>query len=215
MKPEPSTVYLLDDEPGMLKALARLLKTEGFNVEAHSTVKGFLEACRPAETCCLVLDVSMPELDGMELHRRLTRAGILIPIVFLTGHGNIPMSVRAIKEGAVDFLTKPVNDADLVRAVRAGLKHASDRHNEIAEAASLARRYALLTPREQEVMSHVITGKLNKQIAADLCYKLQGNRTSNFTAHAFSKRWLSTRAQPPQSSAKPRHRAPGDSRFQH
>jgi FixJ family two-component response regulator len=168
MKPEPSTVYLLDDEPGMLKALARLLKTEGFNVEAHSTVKGFLDACRPAEICCLVLDVSMPELDGMELHRRLTRAGILIPIVFLTGHGNIPMSVRAIKEGAVDFLTKPVNDADLIRAVRAGLKHASDRHNEIAEAASLARKYALLTPREQEVMCHVITGKLNKQIAADL-----------------------------------------------
>ena len=168
MKTEAGTVYLLDDEPGMLRALSRLLRSEGFNVEAHSSPKGFLDSCRPNEVCCLVLDVSMPELDGMELHRRLTRAGILIPIIFLTGHGNIPMSVRAIKEGAVDFLTKPVNDADLLRAVRLALKGAAERHNDITEAASLARRYALLTPREQEVMSHVIAGKLNKQIAADL-----------------------------------------------
>ena len=168
MNMEPGTVYLLDDEPRMLKALVRLLSAEGFHVEAHSTAKEFLAACRPAEICCLVLDVSMPDLDGMELHRRLTRAGILIPIVFLTGHGNIPMSVRAIKGGAIDFLTKPVDREDLIQAVRAALKRAGESHNEIAEAASLARRYAMLTPREQEVMSHVIAGKLNKQIAADL-----------------------------------------------
>ncbi|HWB04075.1 MAG TPA: response regulator [Verrucomicrobiales bacterium] len=168
MKTNPGIVYLLDDEPGMLRAVGRLLRSEGFNVEAFSSVKSFLDACRPAEICCLVLDVSMPELDGMELHRRLTRAGILIPIVFLTGFGNIPMSVRAIKEGAVDFLTKPVNDMDLLLAVRTALKHAAEKHNEIAEAASLAKRYAILTPREQEVMSYVIAGKLNKQIAAHL-----------------------------------------------
>ena len=168
MNAEPGTVYLVDDEPGMLKALSRLLRTEGFTVQTYSTAKGFLAACQPTEMCCLVLDVSMPDLDGLELHRRLNRAGILIPIVFLTGHGNIPMSVRAIKQGAEDFLTKPVNDDDLIRAVRNALKRAAERHNEIAETADLAKRYAVLTPREQEVMSHVIAGKLNKQIAADL-----------------------------------------------
>ena len=103
----------------MLKALTRLLKAEGFTVRGFTSAKTFLESYRAEELSCLVLDVAMPELNGLDLQQRLTHAGILLPIVFLTGHGDIPMSVQAIKAGAVDFLTKPVNDADLLRAVRA------------------------------------------------------------------------------------------------
>jgi len=115
------TVYVLDDEPEMVKALTRLLRAKRFEVLGFTSVRAFLETCRPEETACLVLDVAMPELDGLELQRRLTHQGILIPIIFLTGHGDIPMSVRAIKAGATDFLTKPVDAAALVQAVRAAL----------------------------------------------------------------------------------------------
>ncbi len=164
----PATVFLLDDEPGMLKALTRLLKAEGFTVQAFTSAKTFLESYRPETLSCLVLDVSMPELNGLELQERLTRSGLLVPIVFLTGHGDIPMSVQAIKAGAVDFLTKPVKDADLLRAVRAALQRAAEQRELISETASLRQRYASLTPRESEVMAHVVAGLLNKQIAAEL-----------------------------------------------
>ena len=161
-------IYIVDDEAGMLKAVSRLLRAEGFDPRTFATAREFLAAYRPEEIACLVLDVAMPELDGLELQRRLTHLGVLLPIVFLTGHGDIPMSVHAIKEGAVDFLTKPVKDADLLRAVRAGLKLAVTRHAEHTVTARLATRYAALTPREREVMAEVVAGKLNKQIAADL-----------------------------------------------
>jgi len=163
-----ATVFLLDDEPGMLKALTRLLKAEGFTVRGFTDAKTFLESYRAEELSCLVLDVAMPELNGLELQQRLTHMGVLLPIVFLTGHGDIPMSVQAIKAGAVDFLTKPVKDDDLLRAVRAALKRAADQRDLISEAASLQQRYSLLTPREREVMEHVVAGQLNKQVAADL-----------------------------------------------
>lgn len=163
-----ATVYLLDDEPGMLKALTRLLKAEGFTVCAFTSAKAFLEAHRPETPGCLVLDVAMPELNGLELQKLLTRSGNLVPIVFLTGHGDIPMSVQAIKAGAVDFLTKPVKDSDLLRAVRAALHSALDQREVISEVAELRRRHAGLTPREREVMDHVVAGQLNKQIAGDL-----------------------------------------------
>jgi FixJ family two-component response regulator len=163
-----ATVFLLDDEPGMLKALTRLLKTEGFTVQAFASAKTFLESYRPEPLSCLVLDVAMPELNGLKLQERLTRSGVLVPIVFLTGHGDIPMSVKAIKAGAVDFLTKPVKDADLLRAVRAALQRATEQRELISEIALLRQRYASLTPRESEVMAHVVTGQLNKQIAGDL-----------------------------------------------
>lgn len=163
-----ATVFLLDDEPGMLKALTRLLKAEGFRVQAFTSAKAFLEAYRPDTLSCLVLDVAMPELNGLELQARLTRSGLLVPIVFLTGHGDIPMSVQAIKAGAVDFLTKPVKDADLLRAVRAALQRAAEQRELISEIALLRQRYASLTPRECEVMVHVVSGQLNKQIADDL-----------------------------------------------
>jgi FixJ family two-component response regulator len=160
-----STVFLLDDEPGMLKALTRLLKAEGFTVRGFTSAKAFLESYHPEALSCLVLDVAMPELDGLELQQRLTRAGIMSPIVFLTGHGDIPMSVQAIKEGALDFLTKPVKDVDLLRAVRAALQRAAEQRESIAEAALLRQRYSGLTPREREVMAHVVAGELNKQVA--------------------------------------------------
>jgi FixJ family two-component response regulator len=163
-----STVFLLDDEPAMLKALTRLLKAEGFNVRAFTSAKSFLESYSPETLSCLVLDVAMPELNGLELQQRLTRSGVLLPIVFLTGHGDIPTTVQAIKAGAVDFLTKPVNDADLLRAVRAALQRATDQRDLISEVAALRRRYSSLTPRECEVMAHIVTGQLNKQVAADL-----------------------------------------------
>jgi FixJ family two-component response regulator len=161
-------VYVLDDEPAMVKALVRLLRSKRFDVRGFTSVRDFLEAYRSEETACLVLDVAMPELDGLTLQRRLTQRGILIPIIFLTGHGDIPMSVRAIKEGATDFLTKPVKSALLIPAVRAALQVAESRHQTIAETAALAARLATLTPREREVMEHVVAGQLNKQIAADL-----------------------------------------------
>ena len=163
-----STVYVLDDEPEMVKALTRLLRAKRFEVRGFASARAFLEAFRPEDPACLVLDVAMPELDGLELQRRLTHQGIFIPIVFLTGHGDIPTSVRAIKAGATDFLTKPVDAAALVQAVSAALKIAEARWREIAETAALAARLATLTPREREVMEHVVAGRLNKQIAADL-----------------------------------------------
>ncbi len=162
------TVFLLDDEPGMVKALTRLLKAEGFTVRAFTSVKTFLESYHPEATSCLVLDVAMPELNGLELQKRLTQAGILLPIVFLTGHGDIPMSVQAIKAGALDFLTKPVRDSDLLRAVRAALQRAAEQRDLISQTALLRQRYSSLTPREREVMAHVVGGQLNKQVAGDL-----------------------------------------------
>ncbi|MDB6133713.1 MAG: LuxR family transcriptional regulator [Verrucomicrobiales bacterium] len=167
MNPD-QTVHLLDDEPGMLKALSRLLRGEGFNVRAHSSAQAFLKEFQVEEIACLVLDVRMPGVDGLELQRRMNSRGIVLPIVFLTGHGDIPMSVRAIKSGAVDFLTKPVNDTDLLRAVHAAMQRAVSNRAEIAETNTLSRRFELLTPREREVMAHVAAGKLNKQIASDL-----------------------------------------------
>ena len=168
MFPPSSTVYLLDDEPEIVKALTRLLRAKRFEVRGFTTVRAFLEACRPEDTACLVLDVAMPELDGLELQRRITHQGILIPIIFLTGHGDIPMSVRAIKAGATDFLTKPVDASVLVQAVRSALQFAETRRQEIAQTEALSARLERLTPREREVMEHVVSGQLNKQIAADL-----------------------------------------------
>jgi len=162
------TVFLLDDEPDLLKALTRLFKAEGYTVFAFSSAKAFLEVYRPQALGCLVLDVAMPEIDGLELQRRLTRSGALLPIVFLTGYGDIPMSVQAIKAGAEDFLTKPVNDADLLRAVRAALQRSAAQRELIAEADLLHRRHSTLTAREREVMVHIVAGELNKVAAAQL-----------------------------------------------
>ncbi len=168
MPPLSPTVYLLDDEPEMVKALTRLLRAKHFDVRGFTSVAAFLKGYNPEERACLVLDVAMPELDGLELQRRLSQQEIPLPIIFLTGHGDIPMSVRAIKAGATDFLTKPVDSAALVAAVRAALQVAETRRQTHAETGVLKARLASLTPREREVMEHVVAGQLNKQIAADL-----------------------------------------------
>jgi FixJ family two-component response regulator len=167
MTDEP-IVYLLDDEPEMLKALTRLLRAQGFQVRGFTRAREFLAHERHQGPACLVLDVAMPDIDGLGVQERLRQSGAELPLVFLTGHGDIPMSVRAVKAGAEDFLTKPVNAADLLRAVRAALQRASDRQTERQALAALQERLASLTPREREVLGHVIAGRMNKRIAADL-----------------------------------------------
>lgn len=161
-------VHIVDDEPGMRKALGRLLRAEGLYVRAFESATAFLSVCLVEEIACLILDVTMPDLDGLELQRRLTHLGLLVPIIFLTGNGDIPMSVRAIKAGAVDFLTKPVKDSDLLVAVRTSLQLADTRNAERSLDAAVRVRHESLTPRERQVMSLVVAGKLNKQIAAEL-----------------------------------------------
>jgi FixJ family two-component response regulator len=160
-----ATVFLVDDEPGMLKALTRLFAAEGFTVRAFDSATAFLAAYDAGTPGCLVLDVSMPGLSGLELQQRLASNGALLPIVFLTGRADIPMSVQAMKAGAQDFLTKPVNDIDLLRAVRAALLRTAAQAELNAETALLRERHASLTPREREVMARVVTGALNKQVA--------------------------------------------------
>ena len=168
MSTSNGTVYVLDDEPEMVKALTRLLRAKRFDALGFTSVSAFLEAYSPGNISCLVLDVAMPELDGLQLQQQLTHQGILIPIIFVTGRGDIPMSVRAIKAGATDFLIKPVDAAALIQAVRAALQLAETRYREAAETAALAARLASLTLRQREVMKHVVAGQLNKQIAFDL-----------------------------------------------
>jgi len=167
MSPYPM-VHLVDDEAGLRRALTRLLSANGLTVRAHASAEEFLAAYNATEPACLILDVAMPGIDGLELQRRLTRDGTLLPIVFLTGHGDIPMSVEAIKAGAVDFLTKPLDEAALLGAVRSALKLAGEQAFRRREMAALRARLQQLTPREREVLEHVVTGRLNKQIAADL-----------------------------------------------
>jgi two-component system, LuxR family, response regulator FixJ len=161
-------IGLVDDEPGMLRALSRLLRIKGFAVRTFESPEVFLAGLADAHLDCVVLDVAMPRLNGLELQVRLKDLGARLPIIFLTGQGDIPMSVRAIKAGAVNFLTKPVEQEELLAAVRVALTEGErDRvKNELL--AGLRGRMERLTPRELEVLRHVTTGKLNKQIAADL-----------------------------------------------
>jgi FixJ family two-component response regulator len=165
---DPATIGLVDDEPGMLRALSRLLRAKGFAVLTFESPEVFLAVLADARINCLVLDVVMPGLNGLDLQAHLKRIGKRLPIIFLTGQGDIPMSVRAIKAGAVNFLTKPVDQEEILAAVNVAL---AEGERDRAENESLARLWARierLTPRELEVLRHVITGKLNKQIAADL-----------------------------------------------
>jgi len=157
MSTKPDTIYIVDDEPGMRKALCRLLRAEGFDARAFASPREFLAGYHADTTACLLLDVAMPELDGMEFQQLLAQRGLQIPIIFLTAHGDIPMSVRAVKAGA-----------DLLRAVRTALKTAAKHAAKQSAHKALATRYATLTPREKEVMALVVKGMLNKQIAAHL-----------------------------------------------
>jgi FixJ family two-component response regulator len=162
------TVFLVDDDPGVLTALARVLQVEGWRVETYASAEAFLARPDPAAWGCIVLDVDLPGLDGLEMQRRLAETGQFLPIVFLTGKGDIPMSVLAIKAGATDFLTKPVPAAVLLAAVQASLEQGDAARQAQVDNAELQRRLAGLSPREREVLEGVAAGKLNKQIAADL-----------------------------------------------
>jgi len=162
------TVFLVDDDPAARKALSRVLREEGFSVEAFESAETFLARPGTRPDGCLVLDVTLPGLDGLELQHRLAEAGQGLPIVFVTGYGDIPMSVRAIKAGANDFLTKPVAADALVAAVRSALVQDATARQARAEIARLEARLASLTTREREVLAALAAGRLNKQIAADL-----------------------------------------------
>jgi FixJ family two-component response regulator len=168
MTESPFTVFLVDDDAGVLRALSRLLRARGYDIQAFTSPQAFLADHDASIPGCAVFDVSMPELDGLELQQGLTAGGSQRPIVFLTGKGDIPTSVRAMRAGAIDFLTKPVNDADLLAAIARAEKQDTTTRDASAKLDSINARFAVLTPREREVMIHVIAGRLNKQIAGDL-----------------------------------------------
>ena len=162
------TVFLVDDDPGVLKALKRLLHAEGFEVRGFTSPENFLAEDDPSAAGCAVLDVAMPGLDGLKLQQTLTERGGARPIIFLTGNGDIPTSVRAMKAGAVDFLTKPVERQALLAAVDRAAKQDADARRQREELDAINSRLETLTRREREVLVQVAAGRLNKQIAADL-----------------------------------------------
>lgn len=168
MTEEPPVIIVIDDDPAVREALGSLLRSVGFNVKLLASLDEFPMPRRPAGACCLVLDVRLPGRSGLDFQRELSSANIQLPIIFITGHGDIPMSVQAMKGGAIEFLPKPFRDQDLLDAINVGL--ARDRiwlENERAQA-SLRARFESLTPRERDVMALVVSGRLNKQIAFEL-----------------------------------------------
>lgn len=161
-------VFIVDDDLSVRRSTERLIRSAGFKVITFTSAREFLASPRPEGPACLVLDVRMPGLSGMELQRELTQCGIQIPIIFITGHGDIPMSVRAIKAGAVEFLTKPFRGRGLLEAVRAAIERDQSAQKVRSETGELHQRYERLTPREREVMALVVAGQLNKQVAGEL-----------------------------------------------
>jgi FixJ family two-component response regulator len=168
MSPTRETVFVVDDDPAVLRSFSRLLRSARLNTVTFASPAEFLDRFDPSSPGCLVLDVSMPGLDGLELQEMLTAQGNELPILFVTGHGDIPKSVQALKRGADDFLTKPVDETDLLRAVRQALARNRSERKQRAEFAESRGRLATLTPRELEVLEGVVAGQLNKQIAGDL-----------------------------------------------
>ena len=168
MNDDTAIVYLVDDDPSILKALTRLLRVGGYAVSAFRSPRDFLAQHDPAAPGCVVLDLAMPGLNGLELQTALAAAGSQRPIVFLSGHGDVPSSVRAMKAGAVDFLTKPVSERDLLAAIGRAIESDRAMRRARAELLAIGERLNTLTPREREVLRHVVSGQLNKQIAADL-----------------------------------------------
>jgi len=166
-KPE-ATVFVVDDDASVREALGGLLRSAGLGVATYATAQEFLAGPRAEGPSCLVLDVRLPGLSGLDLQRRMAEVNLDIPIIFITGHGDVPTSVRAMKAGAVEFLTKPFVDADLLTAIREAVKRDRAARRQHAELSELHGRYQSLTPREREVMGRVVSGLLNKQVAAEL-----------------------------------------------
>ena len=163
-----AVVFVVDDDPSVRRSTERLLRSAGFKVQTYSSAGEFLGGHRSEGPACLVLDVRMPGLSGMDLQRELAQSGIHIPIIFITAHGDIPMSVRAMKAGAAEFFTKPFRGRSLLDAVRASIERDRSAHKERYETRELRARYDQLTPREREVMPLITSGMLNKQVAGDL-----------------------------------------------
>ena len=160
-----ATIFIVDDDPSIRLALENLISSIGQRVETYAAAQDFLRDCPRNPAGCLVLDVQMPGLSGLDLQSELNHAGIHLPIIFLTGHGDIPTTVRAMKAGAVEFLTKPVSDSELLAAINQALERDRLAQATRADVAKLRQRYDQLTPKEREVMGLVVQGLLNKQIA--------------------------------------------------
>ncbi len=162
------TVFIIDDDGGMRQAIQDLVESVGLRAESFSTGEEFLKRQRTTDPCCLVLDVRLPQMSGLDFQRELTEIGAQIPIIFITAHGDIPMSVRALKSGAVEFLTKPFRDQDLLDAIQQALHRDSATREQQAEIDALHARFGTLTAREREVMALVVSGMLNKHIGAKI-----------------------------------------------
>jgi FixJ family two-component response regulator len=168
MKPTDPIVFVVDDDFSLREALSSLIRSVGLRVETFASAQDFLQYQRPDVTACLVLDVRMPGLSGLDLQRELAHAERRIPIIFITGHGDIPMSVRAMKAGAIEFLPKPFRDEDLLDAIREGLERDQVARQQRGELAEIQEKYATLTSREREVIVLLVKGMINKQVAAEL-----------------------------------------------
>lgn len=165
---DPSIVFIVDDDPSVCHAIQALLKSVGLRSAAFGSTEEFLTGGPFEGPSCLVLDVLLPGLSGLDFQAQLAKAGVRIPIIFLTAHGDIPMSVKAMKSGAVEFLTKPFKDDDLLDAIQQALERDRNLRKQHGELAELRKRYEALSPREREVMRLVVTGMLNKQVASEL-----------------------------------------------
>ena len=161
-------VYVIDDDKGMRQAVQDLVESVGLRSETFTTGEEFLKKPRTADPSCLVLDVRLPQMSGLDFQQELTEMGVRVPIIFITAHGDIPMSVKALKSGAVEFLTKPFRDQDLLDAIQQALQRDQAALEQLTEIDELRERYHALTAREREVMTHVISGMLNKHIAAKI-----------------------------------------------
>src|SRR5881628_423022 len=168
MTTSDAVVFVVDDDAAMRRSLENLLRSVGLRVAAFASTQDFLSSKRPASPACLVLDVRLPGASGLELQKGMAGTEHEIPIIFITGHGDIPMSVQAMKAGAVGFLTKPFRDQDMLDAVAAALERDRKRRKDERQMSDLSRRYASLTPRERDVLAWIVAGLLNKQIAAEL-----------------------------------------------
>jgi RNA polymerase sigma factor (sigma-70 family) len=168
MTESESMVFVIDDDAPVRDALRSLIRSVGLEVELFKSVQEFLKRKRPEKPSCLILDVRLPGISGIDFQRQLAATNIHIPIIFITGHGDIPMSVRAMKQGAVEFFTKPFRDQDLLDAIQVALERDGVRRQQEAKTAKLKQRLDLLTPRERQVMPRVVAGLPNKQIAAEI-----------------------------------------------
>jgi FixJ family two-component response regulator len=168
MSEEQPVVFVIDDDPSVRDALAGLLRSVGLEVQSFGSTQEFLQSTRPDAPGCLVLDVRLPGRSGLDFQRELAESSMHMPIVFITGHGDIPMSVRAMKAGAIEFLTKPFHDQELLDAIQLGIERDRARRRDAATVAALWQRFDSLTPREREIMALVAAGRLNKQIAGDI-----------------------------------------------